>query len=228
MTFFTLDAKGTILAILFALVMFIAGILTLNAALGLFYVFVMALFLVLSAIVTEAKKRYKKSIKLYQKSRGPKNVLANGLAPLIISILILVFGMNILLLTAFIASIAAVAADKFSSEIGVLNGAPRSIITFRKIEKGTSGGITLLGTSSGFLGSILISLSVFLITLFYPVNINLFILFIIVLISGFVGTLIDSLFGVFEEKGIGNKYTTNFICSVSGAVIAYLLFILIF
>ncbi|MGC8648915.1 MAG: DUF92 domain-containing protein [Candidatus Micrarchaeia archaeon] len=222
--FFTLDTKGTILAIIMALIMLVFGFLSYNILLGIFYVLAMAYFLILSALVTDAKKRYKKSIKLYQKSRGVSNVLANGAAPLIITIIIYIAGFSPLLLIAFIASIAAVTADKFSSELGVLDGTPRSILTFKKIEKGTSGGITLLGTASGFMGSLFISLSVFFVVLFYNIS-NPFLYFFIILVSGLFGTLVDSLFGVFEEKGIGNKFTTNFICSVAGAFLAALLII---
>ncbi|MCL5433378.1 MAG: DUF92 domain-containing protein [Candidatus Marsarchaeota archaeon] len=228
-TFFTLDIKGTILAIIMALIMLVFGILTSNFALGLFYICVMAYFLILSAIVTETKRVYKKSIKLYQKSRGIYNVLANGLMPFIIVVLIFVFNPSIMLLVAFIASVAAVTADKFSSEIGVINGRPFSIITFKRIEKGVSGGISLLGTIAGFVGSLLISFSVFLLPLLnFNLSANILIfLFFIVLISGFAGTIIDSFLGYFEENGIGNKFTTNFICSLAGALIALLMVLIL-
>ncbi len=229
-TFFTLDIKGTILAIIMALIMLVFGILTSNFALGLFYICVMAYFLILSAIVTETKRVYKKSIKLYQKSRGIYNVLANGLMPFIIVVLIFVFpSIKMILLVAFIASVAAVTADKFSSEIGVINGRPFSIITFKRIEKGVSGGISLLGTIAGFVGSLLISFSVFLLPLLnFNLSANILIfLFFIVLISGFAGTIIDSFLGYFEENGIGNKFTTNFICSLAGALIALLMVLIL-
>ena len=33
------------------------------------------------------------------------------------------------------------------------------------------------------------------------------------------GNFIDSLLGHFEEKRIGNKYTSNLVCSVAGAAL---------
>jgi uncharacterized membrane protein len=42
-------------------------------------------------------------------------------------------------------------------------------------------------------------------------------------LAGFAGSLADSLFGVFEEHGYGTKGTTNFICSLVGAIIGYFL-----
>jgi uncharacterized membrane protein len=41
--------------------------------------------------------------------------------------------------------------------------------------------------------------------------------------SGFCGGLVDSLLGYYEEKGIGNKYTSNAICGIAGALIAMLI-----
>jgi uncharacterized membrane protein len=35
---------------------------------------------------------------------------------------------------------------------------------------------------------------------------------------GFGGSFADSIAGVFEERGIGNKATTNMICSITGAI----------
>lgn len=58
-----------------------------------------------------------------------------------------------------IANYAAVAADTFSSELGILSkGQPRLITswTLRKVPRGTNGGVTLLGLAAGFFGSLLI------------------------------------------------------------------------
>jgi uncharacterized membrane protein len=41
----------------------------------------------------------------------------------------------------------------------------------------------------------------------------------LVTVAGFAGALVDTLFGVFEEKGFGTKGTTNIICSITGAAI---------
>ena len=53
---------------------------------------------------------------LYEHERGWENVLSNGLLPSILAI-----GSPYLGPFPFIASIAAVTADKFGSEIGVLD-----------------------------------------------------------------------------------------------------------
>ena len=60
----------------------------------------------------------------------------------------------------FAASLAAVNADTWATELGVLNPtAPRMITDLRKrVEKGTSGGISLFGTFASLLGSLAIAL----------------------------------------------------------------------
>ncbi|KAF4449263.1 hypothetical protein F53441_7425 [Fusarium austroafricanum] len=64
-----------------------------------------------------------------------------------------------LLVIGIIANYAAVAADTFSSELGILStGQPRLITspTLRKVPRGTNGGVTLLGLGAGLLGSMII------------------------------------------------------------------------
>ncbi|KAG9241825.1 integral membrane protein DUF92-domain-containing protein [Calycina marina] len=64
-----------------------------------------------------------------------------------------------LLLVGIIANYAAVAADTFSSELGILAKSKPRLITsrdFRKVPPGTNGGVTWGGLVAGFFGSMLI------------------------------------------------------------------------
>ncbi|KAK3327583.1 integral membrane protein DUF92-domain-containing protein [Cercophora scortea] len=64
-----------------------------------------------------------------------------------------------LLVIGIIANYACVAADTFSSELGILSkGQPRLItsLTLRKVPRGTNGGVSLTGLAAGFLGSMVI------------------------------------------------------------------------
>jgi hypothetical protein len=49
-----------------------------------------------------------------------------------------------------------------------------------------------------------------------------------IIVGGFIGTLVDSILGHFEEKGIGNKYSSNFVCSVAGGILSVILYSLVF
>jgi uncharacterized membrane protein len=64
-----------------------------------------------------------------------------------------------LLVVGIIANYAAVAADTFSSELGILSTSQPRLITswkLRKVPKGTNGGVTLVGLAAGLLGSLII------------------------------------------------------------------------
>ncbi|KAK6841724.1 integral membrane protein DUF92 [Apiospora arundinis] len=69
------------------------------------------------------------------------------------------WGNGDLLVIGIIANYAAVAADTFSSELGILaKSEPRLItsLSLRKVPRGTNGGVTLWGLVAGFLGSMIV------------------------------------------------------------------------
>ncbi|KAL1839339.1 hypothetical protein VTJ49DRAFT_1635 [Mycothermus thermophilus] len=64
-----------------------------------------------------------------------------------------------LLVVGIIANYACVAADTFSSELGILSKSEPRLITsptLRKVPRGTNGGVTLTGLAAGLLGSMII------------------------------------------------------------------------
>jgi uncharacterized protein (TIGR00297 family) len=92
--------------------------------------------------------------------RDAGQVLGNGgLATLFVLVHVLV-PESMLGWLGFAASLAAVNADTWATELGVLNPtAPRMITDLSKrVEKGTSGGISLFGTLASLLGSAVIAL----------------------------------------------------------------------
>jgi uncharacterized protein (TIGR00297 family) len=234
MDFLTLDWGGVALGLIF-------GILFLEFGLSLSYFFVLAMlaFLVLSAIATYIDLKYKTKLGIGQEPRGVKNVLANGLPPMVMAALFYIFSRSghgtwaLLSVIAFLASLAAITADKFNSEIGVLSRTqPRMIFNWKKVKKGTSGAISLLGTFAGLIGALVIALMVVLVAkrlvLFnskYAFGIEKAILAITV--AGFIGSFVDSMLGYYEERGLGNKFTSNFLCGMVAGAVAVLLFILI-
>jgi uncharacterized protein (TIGR00297 family) len=94
---------------------------------------------------------------------------------------------------AFAASLAAVNADTWATELGVLNPSPPRMITNlnKVVEKGTSGGISLVGTLASLAGSALIGI---LAASLYPTPAPVHV-FLIVTLSGLAGSLFDSLLG---------------------------------
>ncbi|MDE1855045.1 MAG: DUF92 domain-containing protein [Candidatus Micrarchaeota archaeon] len=213
----TLDGKGVVLAVVMG-----ALILFFGQGFGPFFLLVIILFLAISAVVTRIGRRRKEGLGIYEKARGWQNVLSNGLGPLIVAAVYAAnnWYLHLLLINfvalVYVASVCAVAADKFASEIGVLNGEPIMLLTMKRVKKGTSGAVTVTGLAASLIGSFIISLSVLLVG--GSVNVAG-----IVAVSGFIGGVADSVLGYFEEQDIGNKYTSNFVCSVVGAAVSSVL-----
>jgi len=226
MYFLTLDRDGGLVALV------VGGlILAFGLGVGPLFFAVMVYFLVLSAMVTFVGMRKKRLLRLFEERRGVKNVLANGLPPLLMVFLFYYaqvayfHWLSMLAFIGFLSSVATVTADKFSSELGVLDGMPRMIFTSRRVRKGTSGGITIAGLLAGLLGSFLIAVSVLLIgnqALSY-FNLDLFTTILVVTLGGFLGTVVDSALGYFEEKGIGSKFSSNFFAGIVGSVVGMLM-----
>ncbi len=220
---FTLDLSGTLLAVLFGLITFYFGL-----QLWWFFMAVLIDFLVLSAIATQAKEEEKRKIRGYEKVRSWKNVVANGTVPVALVVIYFVSvsyaGISTagsqIIIYAFVASLAAVTADKFASEFGVLYNNPKDIVTQTRVRRGTSGGITWMGTLMGLIGAVLIGLTAL------SIGASLMV-FDVIVIAGVVGNAVDSVLGHFEERGIGNKYTSNLVCAVAGAALCALVLLAI-
>lgn len=90
----------------------------------------------------------------------------------------------------FAAALAAVNADTWATELGVLNPTPPRMITnlWARVEKGTSGGVSLFGTLASLMGSALIAVLAAMLT-------DNWSLFPLVTLSGLAGSLFDSFLG---------------------------------
>ncbi|MGG3470000.1 DUF92 domain-containing protein [Neobacillus pocheonensis] len=127
-------------------------------------------------------------------TRDWRQVAANGGAAALFSI-IYYFHHVELWLIGFVVCLASANSDTWASEIGSLSkNNPIYIRTFKRIEKGTSGAISLLGSSAALGGSLLISLIsmwFFQLTIFESS---------IVFLLGFLGNIIDTLIGAFYQQ----------------------------
>jgi len=217
---------------------------------GIFWVIPMATFFILSSILSKIGKLKRTILKgMVEKGsrRDIMQVYANGGISLIMAILYH-FTSNDLYYLMFLGSLAAATADTWGTEIGIFSKKePRHILTFNKVPAGTSGGVTVLGTSGFFIGAGILTLSGI-----FPINASIIQLFSIIAISGISGALIDSIIGATiqaqylcpncqktTEKLIHCKsYKTklisgirwidndvvNFACTTSGALLVLLLY----
>lgn len=120
------------------------------------------------------------------------------------------------------AVFASATADTLSSELG--NGYGQrfyNIRTFKKDSKGLNGVISLEGTMAGLVGSILIAL-IYVVGLGWNA-----ILFIIIIASGTLGNLFDSLLGAtLERKGKLHNNGVNFLNTAIAALAAFLFYLI--
>jgi uncharacterized protein (TIGR00297 family) len=197
-----LDRQGLALTLLFGLAILLLGDFS--------YLVLVFIFLLLSLLATKYGYYEKKEMGIYEHDRSWENVLSNGLVPTAVVVAGWFLGWGPL---PYICSIAAVTADKFASELGVLGGDPISLDGFRRVKPGTSGAVSTTGTLMSLAGSAAVGVAALFLFGLTPSTA------LLVALAGFAGSMVDTLFGVFEEKGFGTKGTTNIICSVVGAAI---------
>ncbi len=118
-------------------------------------------FFVLSSLLSRLgrKKKDKFVAAMFEKTgtRDFAQVFANGGIAGILLVMWYFFPSQ-LWYTLYVASIAAVTADTWGTELGVLSRfAPRSIITFKKVPVGSSGGVTLAGSVGGLTGAAIVA-----------------------------------------------------------------------
>lgn len=153
------------------------------------------------------------------------NVLGVGIPPCIIAILYWIIGneYGIEMTIAFVTTMCVAAADTLASEIGVKDQKVWLITTFKRCAPGTNGGVSVLGTVISLIASIAMAVIGWL--LIYQ-TIDAYV--ILPIIGGFLGCVFDSILGTaIEDRGWISKYTNNGLTAIMGAVVAVVLFIVI-
>jgi len=201
-----LDKPGLALTIIFGMTIFLLG--------GFSYLVLIFIFLFLSVLATKYGYYEKKDMGIYEHDRSWENVLSNGLVPTLAVIVGFFLGWGPL---PYVCAIAAIMADKFASELGVLGGDPISLDGFKHVKPGTSGAISVTGTIMSLAGSAAIGIAALFLFGLTPTTA------LLIALAGFAGGVVDTLVGVFEEKGFGSKGITNTICSIVGVAIGLMI-----
>jgi len=158
--------------------------------------------------------------------RRYKNVVAVGFTPCIFAVLSFFLGEEYytLMSLAYISSITVAAADTIASEIGTRDKRVWLITTFRRVEPGTNGGVSVMGTLAALAASALTTAIGWMLIFGFTFEM----LFLIPVIAGMIGCFIDSLFGAtLEAKGYLSKYSNNALSAMIGslfAIVAYIHF----
>jgi uncharacterized protein (TIGR00297 family) len=213
-------------------------------------------FFVSSSALSKAFSRRKASLS-EKFSKGSQRdwgqVLANGRLGALLAVAHALYPGESWPWVAFAGAMAAVNADTWATELGVLSPkAPRLITTWRQVERGTSGGITLLGSLSSLGGAILIAVAANLFTsqVGWPA------LIVLIILGGAAGSFFDSFLGATiqaiyfcpscqketerhplhlcgSQTSLAHGWSwlnndlVNFACSSVGALVAASLFLLI-
>ena len=180
-----LDKSGAVAAALVGTIIFGMG--------GWQWAILLLLFFITSSGLSRAFKKHKQGLnEKFSKGneRDAGQVFGNGGLATLFAVLHTVYPESILPWIGFTAALAAVNADTWGTELGVLNStSPRMITDLKKrVEKGTSGGISSWGTCASLLGAAIIALPAALFA-------NNWYLFPLVTCAGLAGSLFDSLLG---------------------------------
>jgi uncharacterized protein (TIGR00297 family) len=121
-------------------------------------------------------------------------------------------------LVAMAAALAEAAADTISSEMGqALGGMPRLITTWKKVEPGTDGAITLAGTMDGATAAMAVALVFALSRTFSWRS------FAVCAGAGILGMIFDSCLGAtFERRRLLGNNAVNFASTIVAAGLTFL------
>lgn len=158
-------------------------------------VLLLTFFVTSSALSRMFKERKREASKKYAKGgqRDAGQVFGNGGIATLFAVTHVFFPDAPWPWLGFAAALAAVNADTWATELGVLSSdPPRMITNLRKVvDQGTSGGISWIGTLASFAGAGLIGLEAALLN---PLGVN-WIFFALVTFAGTLGAIFDSFLG---------------------------------
>ena len=225
-----------LLALILSLITYRFGLLTKSGCIGAFaigfcigtlgsvwWLALLILFALVgfaATLVGLSKKREKGLQEGTNGERSYKNILGVAIPPLVFAIINGIFpGNEWVLSVAYISTISVAAADTAASELGVKDPRVWLITTFRRVEPGTDGGVSITGTLISAAGALVVSLLGYLFIMH-----TLDVWFLVPAFCGFVGCMADSYIGATVETwGYVNKYANNCITGILGGLLAVLI-----
>ncbi|MBZ3935222.1 DUF92 domain-containing protein [Methanimicrococcus blatticola] len=203
---------------------------------NLWWFVLLVAFFILGGGFTKYKFKQKKAAGLAESKTGIRsyeNVFSNSIWALIIAVLYGVLSLypdwswlSVPLIFAYVGTIASATGDTMASEIGVTAKGPTFMITnLRKAKPGEDGGVSLLGEVACLTGSVIIGLMAFAFGMIDTLWLSL----LVAVVGGFLGTNIDSVLGaVLQKRGILSNSGVNVFSTLSGAIISFALYFLLF
>jgi len=165
-------------------------------------------FFLLSSLLSIYRKRKNESVETYFEKSGERDhfqVLANGGLGCVL-VVINYFYPEKLFYIVYVSSIASMCADTWATEIGTLIKTKTvDIISFKKVEQGVSGGISLVGTLGSIAGALVIAATSLL-----WMESNYLLNMIIIVVCGFWGSVSDSI--------LGSKIQAHYKCIVCNSI----------
>lgn len=184
-----LSASGALAATMVGAVIFIGGGGWWLAALGVFFVTSTLLGRVGAAAKATTKREFEKG-----DTRDAWQVLANG-GVAAVAALGMLMAPDARWLYAFVGALATANGDTWATELGVLSrGEPRSIVTGRRVPRGSSGAVSALGLAAAVAGAFVVGLAAA-----SAGGRPLRVLWIAV-VAGTIGALVDSLAGATVQE----------------------------
>ncbi|MDR3282612.1 MAG: DUF92 domain-containing protein [Candidatus Methanoplasma sp.] len=245
MDFLTQMVVALVLSALLSVVAYKMRMLTFDGALasvftgyvvGLFgsfeWLVVLILFTAVGLVATRIDIGSKTASGLQEGRAGERtyrNVLGAGLPPCAIAIACMLVhrfvgnGYDLELTVAFLSTLTVAAADTLASEIGVRDGRVWLITNLRRVRRGTNGGVSPMGTGAALGGAVVTAVVGWLIIYKEPD-----LLMLIPVLTGMAGCFLDSVFGAtLESRGKISKYANNCVTAIIGAVLGFLIVVLI-
>lgn len=185
---------------------------------GLLGVTVLGVFFIAGSWATNWHKT-EKNINGITHPRTAGQVLANGGVAALLGAIGWLYPTYLPIIQIMMAgSFAAATADTLSSELGMVYGKRFfNIITLKKDQRGLDGVVSIEGTIIGVAGGAIIA------AIFWLYN-GWSMAVLVIILSGFLGNLIDSLLGaLLERKGMIGNNTVNFLNTLTGALVCYIL-----